>query len=57
MSSSYKFLQKLWILNQKILEEIKLDHPKKSENKLEIISTQFINNVEQNIENLATIKL
>ena len=57
MSSSYKFLQKLWILNQKILEEIKLDHPKKSGNKLEIISTQFINNVEQNIENFSYNKI
>jgi len=57
MSSAYKFLQKLWMLNQKILKEIKLDHPKKSENNLEIISTQFIDNVEKNIENFSYNKI
>ena len=57
MSSAYKFLQKLWVLNHKILEEIKLNHPKKSGNNLEIISTQFIYNVEKNIENFSYNKI
>ena len=29
MKSSFKFLQKLWLLNQKILDEITADYPKK----------------------------
>ena len=29
MNSSYKFIQKLWNLNQKILEEIKKNHQKR----------------------------
>ena len=57
MSSSHKFLQKLWILNQKILEEINQDYPKSAGNELEIITNQFINNVQKNIENFSYNKI
>ena len=57
MNSSFKFIQKLWILNQKILKEIKADHPKNTKNDLEIISSKFIENVEKNIENFSYNKI
>jgi len=57
MNSSYKFLQKLWILNQKILEEINSNHPKNSKNDLDIITSQFVGNVEKNIENFSYNKI
>jgi len=57
MKSSFKFLQKLWVLNKKILEEIKLDHPYNPKSNLEVITTQFINNVENNIENFSYNKI
>ena len=34
INSSYKFIQKLWVLNQKIIEQIKADHPSNSNNDL-----------------------
>ena len=57
MNSSFKFLQKLWILNQKIVEEIKANHPKNSKNDLEIITAQFVENVRKNIENFSYNKI
>ena len=57
MNSSYKFIQKLWVLNQRILEEIKADHPKNLENTIEKVATQFIKNMEQNIENFSYNKI
>jgi len=57
INSSYKFIQKLWILNQKIIEEIKADHPSNSNNELEKITNKFIKEVTQNIENFAYNKI
>jgi len=57
MNSSFKFVQKLWILNQKILEEIKLNHPSNSNTDLEKITNQFIKNVTKNIENFSYNKI
>ena len=57
MNSSFKFLQRLCVLNKKILEEIKLDHPDNPNTNLEMITTQFINNVENNIENFSYNKI
>ena len=57
MNSSFKFIQKLWVLNQKILQEIDGDHPKNSENKMEIITNKFIYDVEKNIENFSYNKI
>ena len=53
-----KFIQKLWVLNQKILNEIEADHPKNSKNnEIEIITAQFIDNVQKNIENFSYNKI
>ena len=57
MNSSFKFLQKLWVLNQKILDEIKANHPKNSENNLEKITAEFVNSVQTNIENFSYNKI
>jgi len=57
MKSSFKFVQKLWILHQKIIEEIELDHPSNSTTDLEKITNQFIKNVTTNIENFSYNKI
>ena len=57
MNSSFKFIQKLWILNQKILNEIDLKHDEKTENNLEKIASQFVENVRINIENFSYNKI
>ncbi len=57
MISSYKFLQKLWTLNQKILVEINYDHPKSSKKDLDIVTAQFVENVEKNIDKFSYNKI
>ena len=57
MNSSFKFLQKLWLLNQKILDEIKQNHLSNSQNDLEKITGQFVENVKQNVENFSYNKI
>jgi leucyl-tRNA synthetase len=57
IKSSYKFIQKLWVLNQKIIEEIEADHPSTSNNNLEKITNKFLKEVTQNIESFAYNKI
>jgi leucyl-tRNA synthetase len=57
MNSSYKFIQKLWILNQKIINEIEANHPSNSNNDLEKITNKFIKDVTHNIENFSYNKI
>ncbi|MDA9599859.1 leucine--tRNA ligase [Candidatus Pelagibacter sp.] len=57
MKSSFKFVQKLWILHQKIIEEIELNHPSNSTTDLEKITNHFIKNVTTNIENFSYNKI
>jgi leucyl-tRNA synthetase len=57
IKSSYKFIQKLWVLNQKIIEEIEADHPPTSNNNLEKITNKFLKEVTQNIESFAYNKI
>ena len=42
MNASYKFIQKLWILNQKILEKIKSDDAKTEDKNLDEFTNQLI---------------
>ena len=53
MISSYKFIQKLWNLNQRFLEEINKKHLKDSDNKLTIETNKFIAKITQNLENFS----
>jgi leucyl-tRNA synthetase len=57
MNSSFKFVQKLWVLHQKIIEQMELDHPSNSTTDLEKITNQFIKNVTINIENFSYNKI
>ena len=57
MKSSFKFIQKLWVLNQKILEEMNSDHKKGDQKELEVITNKFVNNVQKNIENFSYNKI
>ncbi len=57
MVSSYKFVQKLWILNQKILDQIKVTETNEQSKELKKISNQFIQDVENNINNFSYNKI
>jgi leucyl-tRNA synthetase len=57
IKSSYKFIQKLWVLNQKIIEEIKANHPSNSNNDLGKITNKFLKEVTQNIDNFTYNKI
>jgi leucyl-tRNA synthetase len=57
IKSSYKFIQKLWVLNRKIIEEIKANHRSNSNNDLEKITNKFLKEVTQNIESFAYNKI
>ena len=51
ISASYKFLQKLWNLNTKIIEEINKDHPQNSHNALIKFTNKFVKKMETNLNN------
>ena len=57
IKSAYKFIQKMWVLNQKIIQEIEADHPYNSNNDLEKMTNKFINDVTHNIENFSYNKI
>jgi len=57
MNSSYKFIQKLWVLNQKIINEIKENHSSSPNKDLEKITNRFIKEVTHNIENFSYNKI
>ena len=57
MNSSYKFIQKLWNLHQKILGEMDKDNPTNLDNKLEKFTNHFIKKVTQNINNFSYNKI
>jgi leucyl-tRNA synthetase len=49
--SSYKFIQKLWTLHQKIIDEIEKNHSEDSSNSLIKFTNKFIKKITQNLEN------
>ena len=49
--ASYKFIQKLWSLNEKILEEINKDHSKNESTELTKFTNKFIKKISNNLEN------
>ncbi len=49
IAASYKFIQKLWGLNQKITDEIKKNHKNDRDNELYKITNNFINKVTKNL--------
>ncbi len=51
--ASYKFIQKLWTMNNKILEEIKKNHKTDSSEKLKRYTNKFIKKIETNLNNFS----
>jgi len=57
IKSAYKFIQKLWVLNQKFIEEIDKSHPSNLDSDLEKVTNKFIKEITQNIENFSYNKI
>ena len=57
IKSSYKFMQKLWVLHQKIIIEIEANHPPSQNNDIEKITNKFLKEVTYNIENFSYNKI
>ena len=53
ISASYKFLQKLWNLNTKIIEEINKDHHQNSNIELIKFTNKFVKKMETNLNNFS----
>ena len=51
IEASFKFIQKLWIMNKKIVDEIQIDNKKNTSNDLEELISEFVNDVQNNLEN------
>ena len=49
--SSFKFIQKLWGMNQKIIEEINKDHKENTDNEIEKFTNKFIKKITENLDN------
>ena len=57
IASSFKFIQKLWNLNKKILDEIKKNHERDSDLELEKYTNKFLKKVTDNLENFSYNKI
>ena len=57
MASSYKFIQKLWILNTLVLDEIKKNHQKDVNDEFKKTTNIFINNVTDNLSKFTYNKI
>ena len=57
VEASFKFLQKLWSLNEKITKEIQNNKKENLKNNLDEITNRFIDNVEKNLENFRYNKI
>ena len=57
MNSSYKFIQKLWTLNEQILEQIKEDHSSDTDDELKKLTNIFVNNVTENLSKFTYNKI
>ena len=57
MVSSFKFIQKLWILNQKILDEIQKKHLNDVDSEFEKVTNIFLKNVTNNLSKFTYNKI
>ena len=57
IKSSFKFIQKLWVLNHKFIQEINKNHSSSSNNEIEKITNKFIKEITYNIENFSYNKI
>ena len=53
INSSFKFIQKLWNLNEKINNEIKKNHQNNQDNNLEKITNRFLKKMTENLNNFS----
>ena len=51
IEAAYKFIQKLWSLNNKIFEQINENHPENEGKDLEKITNKFIKKISNNLDN------
>ncbi len=57
IAASYKFVQKLWNLNMKILEKIKQNNHNNDDIELDKLTNQFVNNVTNNLNDFGYNKI
>ena len=57
ITSSFKFIQKLWVLNSKIIRKIKDNHTLDDDNEITKFTNKFIKNVTDNLENFSYNKI
>ena len=55
--SAYKFIQKLWNLNSKILQEIDKNHQDNNSNELDIYTNKFLKKITDNLEKFSYNKI
>ncbi len=55
--SSFKFVQKLWNLHEKILDEVHKDHKKNNNDAIEKYTNKFLKDITHNLENFSYNKL
>ena len=55
--SSFKFIQKLWNLNLKILDEINKDHKEDTDDEIQRNTNKFLKNITDNLENFSYNKI
>jgi leucyl-tRNA synthetase len=53
IAASYKFIQKLWTLHTRIIEEIGKDHSKNTDDELIKFTNKFIMKISNNLENFS----
>ena len=51
ISASYKFIQKLWTLNMKVLSHINMNHKEDKNNELEKYTNKFLKKMTENLKN------
>ncbi len=57
ITSAYKFIQKLWNLNSKILDEISKDHKQDTDDLITKYTNRFIKKISENLENFSYNKI
>ena len=57
ITSSFKFIQKLWNLNSKILEEIKKNHTEDTDENFEKYTNKYLKMITKNLENFSYNKI
>ena len=57
ITSSFKFIQKLWSLNLKFLNQIEQNHTEDSDNEIEKNTNLFIKKITENLENFSYNKI